>query len=153
MLAPVSIVSKLQICFAFILLNGFSQYLTFFFKESPLPWLPSSVAPGNAQLFASSLFSLPVILLALSTYTCSHTFFHVQTKQCNFLSCPVQRPLHQLSYSQKRLWIFLLSSVSYVKHATLFKVTLLCQFIYRTFIFHSLPSFLSRSWKLVWIIL
>jgi len=87
MLAPVSIVSKLQICFAFILLNGFSQYLTFFFKESPLPWLPSSVAPGNAQLFASSLFSLPVILLALSTYTCSHTFF--MSKLSNVIFFPV----------------------------------------------------------------
>ena len=148
-LAPVSIVSKQQICFALILLKGFSQYLTFFFNRVPSALATLLLDIWQCLIFTRS-FCDSACLVSLYLFSCSSRF---QTKQHNFLSCPVQKLLHQLFYSQQRLWIFLLSSVSYVKHATLSKVTLLCQFIYRTFIFHSLTTFLSRSWKLVWIIL
>lgn len=124
-----------------------------FLEEPSSPCLASSLTPGDVEVFLSSLLSITAVLCAFSAYYCSQTLLISRLSNIIFfLALCKNYCINSLTPSQD--WIFLLSSVSYVKCAILFKVTSLCQFIYRTFIFHLVPAcFFPGSWKLVWIVL
>lgn len=83
-LTLVSIFRKREMYFSLVLLKGFCRCFTVFCKRTPPPWPASSLAAGNAEVFASPLLSLSVILLALSAYFCSHILLISKVSKINF---------------------------------------------------------------------
>lgn len=134
-LVPVSVVSEWQICFALVLWKDSSQCLSSFIKERlscSLTWQCSVVCLPFTQLFSTPAFLTSLHLFMLFSFPNQATQFPYLAYAIATTSTP--------SCSQQSLGIFLLSLISDAKCTPRFKVASFCQFIYRTSIFHSLPS-------------
>lgn len=133
-LVPASVTSQGQIYFALVILKTPLNTFLPLLKSSShsLTWQCTVVCLAFTQLFSAPAFLMSLHLYMLFPFQNQATQFPYLAYAKATTSTP--------SYSQQSLGIFLLSSISDVKRAPLFEVTSLCQFIYRTSIFHSLPS-------------